>query len=175
MIHFTSDTHFSHKHVIKYCERPFKTLDEMDESLIESWNKQVQPDDVIYHLGDFSLTNPQKTVKILERLNGEIYLIKGNHEKSVLGKEITRKFFKSISDVKKLYIDDKMIFMSHYSHRVWDKSQHGSYHIFGHSHGDLNHLDLGLSMDVGVDSIYKIFGEYRPISWLELKTYMDGK
>ena len=77
-VFFTSDLHANHANIIKFCDRPWKTKEEMTEALIENWNSVVGPDDIVFNLGDFmwsSSWNP-----ILERLNGKIYLIWGNHE-----------------------------------------------------------------------------------------------
>jgi len=51
-----ADTHFGHKNVIKYCNRPYSSVEEMDKILITNWNKEVAPDDIVYHLGDFALS-----------------------------------------------------------------------------------------------------------------------
>lgn len=76
---FTSDTHFGHKSVIDFCKRPFHDVDEMDEKLIENWNKVVKHDDRVYHLGDFAWT-VKDAKAIRPRLNGNIRLIVGNHD-----------------------------------------------------------------------------------------------
>jgi len=75
---FTSDTHFGHANIIRYSNRPYDTTEEHDEALIANWNFSVQPNDEVYHLGDFSFGN--KAMEILPRLNGIIHLIKGNHD-----------------------------------------------------------------------------------------------
>jgi len=76
---FTSDTHYGHRNVIKYCNRPYKDIDEMHAAMIEQWNKQVAPTDHVYHLGDFSL-NPKWSKLIVPMLNGTKELISGNHD-----------------------------------------------------------------------------------------------
>lgn len=79
---FTSDTHFFHKNVIKYCNRPFLTVEEMNETLIDNWNSCVGVDDTVFHLGDFAFCNYTSMAGIFNRLNGRIYLILGNHDNS---------------------------------------------------------------------------------------------
>lgn len=74
----TSDTHFNHNNIIRYCNRPFADYNHMNEVLIERWNAVVKPQDKIYHLGDFYIGYSVKT--ILSRLNGHKRLILGNHD-----------------------------------------------------------------------------------------------
>jgi len=81
MIYFTADTHLGHKNVIEYSTRPFINAEEMDEVLIKNWNSLVQPCDEVYHLGDFSFHKPAKTAALLNKLNGQKYLIQGNHDR----------------------------------------------------------------------------------------------
>lgn len=80
-IWFTSDTHFGHHNVIRYCNRPFRDKYEMDRVMIENWNRVVKPKDLIYHLGDVSFYGVTKTTAIVKRLNGIKMLIRGNHDK----------------------------------------------------------------------------------------------
>ena len=84
MIYYTSDLHFGHKNIIKYENRPFESIEDMTEGLIERWNNKVTNNDVVYILGDFALKNSyMNKAKILEcfkRLNGYKYLVPGNHE-----------------------------------------------------------------------------------------------
>ena len=82
-IFITADHHFHHKNIIEYCKRPFKTVEEMDEVMIEKWNKKVGKNDLVIHLGDFALGNKKEVKETRERLNGTIILIKGNHDKAI--------------------------------------------------------------------------------------------
>ena len=76
----TSDQHWGHKNIILYCRRPFKTVEEMNETMIINWNNVVGESDTILHLGDFALTSQQHLRSIRDRLNGDIILIPGNHD-----------------------------------------------------------------------------------------------
>ena len=77
---FISDTHFCSNNIIKYCHRPFKDADEMNEEMVRRWNEVVQPQDTVYHLGDFVMEQSEQIPRFLERLNGHIILVRGNHE-----------------------------------------------------------------------------------------------
>ena len=80
-IFFTSDLHFGHEGIIRMCNRPFQTLEEMDETLIKNWNSLAKPKDKVYVLGDFFMYYKKpKLREILNRLNGTKILIKGNHD-----------------------------------------------------------------------------------------------
>ena len=80
MIYFTSDTHFNHTNIIRYCNRPFNCVDEMNNSLVQNWNKIITNNDVVYHLGDFALGMKEQANDIIKKLKGTIYLIRGNHD-----------------------------------------------------------------------------------------------
>lgn len=142
----------------------------MDETMIRNWNEVVPYDGIVFHLGDVSLMSPQKTESMLSRLNGKIYLIKGNHEKSVLRKKTTRDRFEWIRDKYELQVGKRLIVLCHYAHRVWNKSHHGSFHLYGHSHGSMEEKPWGRSMDVGVDS----WG-YKPISYTEVERVLSKR
>lgn len=79
-VFFTSDTHFKHANIIKFCERPFGSIEEMNEALIANWNRVVGKDDFVFHLGDFCFGGSEAWNSILDRLNGKIYLVLGNHD-----------------------------------------------------------------------------------------------
>ena len=80
-IWFTSDSHFNHYNVIKYSGRPWETVEDMNEGLIERWNECVKKGDTVYHLGDFTLTMRTELIdEWLGRLNGTIRLVRGNHD-----------------------------------------------------------------------------------------------
>lgn len=147
-IWLTADTHFGHKNIIKYCERPFKTVEEMDTTLIKNWNKLVDEQDLVYHLGDFSMSKRSGDIKrYREKLSGKIFLIKGNHDR--LRRE-DYELFEGVENIKTIRYNEYKIVLCHYAMRVWDGSFHGSLHFFGHSHSCLE--QHGRSCDVGVDA-----------------------
>jgi len=76
----TSDWHFGHANVIRYCNRPFASVEEMDEKLIESWNEYIQPTDRVFFLGDLAFKGKQYKSALIPKLNGRKILIKGNHD-----------------------------------------------------------------------------------------------
>lgn len=145
-IWFTADTHFGHKNIIRYCNRPFSSVEEMDESMIESWNEVVKTndDDIVFHLGDFAFKNHEK---YLSRLNGVKYLIRGNHDPKNV--EDVHGWSGVSSLLETIMPDGTLLVMCHYAMRVWNRSHHGSLHIYGHSHGTLP--GTSQSCDVGAD------------------------
>ena len=74
-VFFTSDTHFNHANIIRFCNRPFKDVSHMNEAIISNWNRVVGPEDIVFHLGDFCLGGSAEWINVLNRLNGKIYLI----------------------------------------------------------------------------------------------------
>lgn len=79
-IWFTSDLHFGHRNIIKFCNRPWETVEEMDKALIENWNSVVGKNDIVFDLGDFAFAPNWRWKEIISQLNGKHYLILGNHE-----------------------------------------------------------------------------------------------
>lgn len=89
---FVSDTHFSHSNILKYENRPFKTVEEMNERLIQNWNNRVAKEDIVYFLGDFNFRNspngnsgeglPISPHQTLSQLNGYIQFVQGNHDRN---------------------------------------------------------------------------------------------
>lgn len=161
-IWFTSDSHFCHGQkineepngIIKYCSRPYKCFEEMNEDLIEKWNSVVKPDDIIYHLGDFGYgrnATIEALQTILNSLNGVKYLIEGNHDKK-LGSKL--KGWEKISKYEEIKIfhnnDTYPISMFHYPIESWNNMYYKAIHLHGHCHGTLPEYNLRL--DVGVDS-----------------------
>ena len=173
---FTSDTHFCHSNIIRYCNRPFKDVHEMNQVLVVNWNEVVPEDGVVFHLGDFALNAPTKSVQhILHSLNGKKYLVIGNHEKAALSKEFLRNLWEGIYDIAEIYVDDdevsyeqQHLVMCHYPMLAWNASHRGSWQLFGHVHGGLsnkgviNHLPA--QMDVGVDT-----NDFKPYTYQEVK------
>jgi calcineurin-like phosphoesterase family protein len=81
MVYLTSDQHFGHKNIIGYCDRPFQSVEEMDEAMIERHNQNVGKEDTVFIVGDFSFYDFETTKRITQRLNGRKTLIRGNHDK----------------------------------------------------------------------------------------------
>ena len=77
---FTADQHFGHFNIIKFCDRPFVDVDEMNEVMVARWNEVVKPDDVVYHLGDIAMGDKAERLEYISRLNGHIILYPGNHD-----------------------------------------------------------------------------------------------
>lgn len=168
---YTADTHFFHANIIKYCNRPYKDPQEMNEAIIANWNAKVPQEGIVYHLGDFSFGSADDALRIRQRLNGKICLIRGNHEKPALtAHHFHPRMFEWVKDVYTVRVGKQSIFLSHYAHRVWDKSHHGVYHLYGHSHGTLPDLNDSLSFDVGVDC-----HNYTPLSFEEVTSIMNKK
>lgn len=175
MIHFSSDLHFFHKNIIQYSNRPFSSVEEMNDKLIENWNAVVKPADTIYSLGDFSFANYLLTCNVLSQLHGEHHMILGNHDKTIIENQtklVSSGLVKSIQYYKEIKHEGHFIVLFHYGQRVWNKSHHGSIMLYGHSHGSLP--PFGKSVDVGVDS-KEITSEYRPVSIDEVIKYMAKK
>lgn len=160
MIFFTADTHFGHEKIIHFCNRPYVSVEEMNEDLIMNWNDRISKGDIVYHLGDFGFGDIKEIVK---RLNGQIFLIYGSHDDEALK---LKKMFAQVTQLKTIKYKEQYIVLCHYAMRRWDKSHFGSWHLFGHNHGRLS--NYGKSFDVGVDA-----HNYRPISFDEVKMYMD--
>lgn len=150
-VFFTSDEHHYHTHVIRYNSRPFTSVEEMNSCLIKNHNSVVGKGDRVYHLGDFAWKYPEI---ILPELNGQHFLIKGNHDDI---KKATKAGFIWVKDVFGLKVNDLYFWLSHYAHRYWNKSHYGSYHLYGHSHGCAED-NWGRSTDVGVDC-----WDYKPV------------
>lgn len=80
-VFFTSDHHYGHANIIKYCSRPFSGVDHMRQVLTDNWNAKVNPEDRVYVLGDFAFGDLGFYKRVLDSLNGEKYLIAGNHDR----------------------------------------------------------------------------------------------
>lgn len=154
---FTADRHFGHRNIIRYCNRPFASVEEMDRELIHRHNARVRPTDTYYDVGDFSLADHSK---YLPHLNGRGVLILGNHDNSRVRRHAGG--WREVYDLLATTVGDTSIVMCHYAMRVWPKSHYGALHFYGHSHGTLP--GDSQCLDVGVDC----WG-FQPISLLEIQ------
>ena len=169
---FTSDQHYGHKNICRFADRPFASVEEMDEALIENHNNTVTNQDTVWFLGDFGFAPTNRLKQILRRLNGNKNLVLGNHDKQLSKSRssfIGKGLLNGIYDYREIYVEKQAIILFHYGMRVWNKHHHGSWHLYGHSHGSLP--PHGKSVDVGVDS-KEISDEYRPYAFEEVRQYM---
>lgn len=168
---FTADLHLGHSNIIKYCNRPFSIVWDMDKTIIDNWNKKVKPEDDVYIVGDFCFARGNRGIEKLRyygsKLNGIKHLIKGNHDN--FGCCLQSNIFQSIDRLLKVKIENQKIILCHYAMRVWDCSHHGSWHLYGHSHGKLPDIG-GLCFDIGVDC-----HNFFPLSFPEIKTIMETR
>lgn len=161
---FTADTHFGHSKIIQHCKRPFASADEMDETLIERWNKAIKPGDQVWHLGDFSFRSKKTASEYLARLNGQIHIVWGNHDDA--DAMVVKHLFITSQHDKYLRLNGEKLALYHYAQRVWRNSHHGAWHLYGHSHGSIPNYHR--SMDVGVDT-----HQFTPYHFDEVKAYME--
>jgi calcineurin-like phosphoesterase family protein len=160
-VFFTSDTHFNHTNIIRFCQRPFKDTDEMNEVMIRNWNNVIGKDDIVFHLGDFCLGGAAEWNRILDRLNGHIYLILGNHDlKNIRQGLIDR--FEHVAMSMCIQIGKKRIYLSHYPYLCFEGGyKNDVWQLFGHVHTRPNNTGNDASrlqylfptqLDVGVDN-----------------------
>ena len=193
MKYFTADTHFGHSNIIKFENQPFrnqfKNIGEHDEFLINAWNSVVKYEDEIYILGDMFFGNIKNATWVIHQLRGRKYFIRGNHDKTTLQLQNKHNCFEWVKDMYELKVPDEeapkkvqSITLCHYAMIVWNKSHHGAWQLFGHSHGGLTGIREGhhnenkwtnmLSpnqFDVG----YDVF--QRPISYEEVKAVIKNR
>lgn len=151
----------------------WSSVSKMDDHLISSINDRVAENDILWHLGDFSFGRKkeymQTAKKYLDRIRcRNVNLVRGNHDNPGIGS-----LFKSCHEVCEIRVLSKNIFLSHYGHAFWNRSHYGTWHLYGHAHGSAEKwLDENMperfSVDVGVDNVFRLTGEYRPISFEEL-------
>ena len=120
MIFFTSDLHLGHENCIRLCNRPFSSIEEMDETLIENWNHKVTGKDTVYILGDLIYRSQKPPEEYLRRLRGKKHLILGNHDRGWIRSCQTEQFFESVNNL--LYVADgkRQYTLCHYPMMVRD-------------------------------------------------------
>lgn len=149
-IWFTSDTHFGHKFMVE--RRGFDTVEEHDDHIIETWNQKVGIQDIIFHLGDFSFSHKQKTKGILRKLHGRIHLVRGNHDRMGSNVEAMLSWVGNYRQIKPTVRGaTQPIMLFHFPIQVWDKCHYGSWHLHGHSHGNLPQDPTKRRIDVSWD------------------------
>lgn len=167
MIYFTADNHFGHENIIRLCNRPWKTAEEMDEAMIALWNERVRNNDTVFILGDlcFRATNAENT---LSRLKGKKRLLVGNHDGSWMKKVDLGKHFESVDYLLETSDGQHGLTLCHYPLLSWNHSKR-AYMIYGHIHTDtaLDFWPLIRVRDRMLNAGADLNG-YRPVTFEEL-------
>jgi len=157
---FTSDHHFGHANIIRYCDRPFSSTEEMEEEMSRKWNEIVGPKDIVYHLGDFTLGGLEDAMRYFSMLNGEVRILDGTtHHDSrwmddaySMAKPIGTKT-NHVLTLSRMTVLERVaevpIVLCHFPFAIWDRKHYGAIHLHGHSH--CQYQAPGRIMDVGVD------------------------
>ena len=175
-VFFTSDTHFTHANIIRFCSRPFKNVEEMDETMIANWNRVVGENDIVFHLGDFCMGGSAKWTNVLNRLNGKIYLIIGNHDMKNLKQSCSDRFEKVAMQMY-IEVDKQKIYLNHCPFLCYGGAYRDTWQLFGHIHTNKNNTGIDaprLEMlfptqyDVGVDN-----NNFTPVSFEQVKAIIQ--
>lgn len=201
---FTSDTHYNHASIVlgatHWTEIPyayekwpsvelrhqfsmenglrdFASVEKMNETLVNGINQVVGAEDTLFCLGDWSFGGIESIKCFRDKIICKnIHLILGNHDHHIEDSEKgLQTLFASVSSYKEIRVAKQRIVLSHYAHRMWNGSHFGAWHLYGHSHSNLEVRPHGKSMDVGVDNAYKLLGEYRPFSFREIFSFLDKR
>ena len=149
---FTADEHYGHANIIKYCDRPFGDVTEMNEELIRRHNNIVQSHDTVIHAGDFALCGKDQAGAVISRLHGDHVFLQGSHDRWAQG----------LSFLWERGIEDLYLVVCHYPMLSWPRSHHGSFLLHGHTHGRLKSYP-GI-LDVGVD-----VWDFQPVPFEEIR------
>lgn len=182
-IWFSADSHFGHTKVLDYCNRPFNSVDEMDKALIDNWNERVKPDDVVYQLGDFTLSNYKGFDYYLNQLNGTVFFIPGGHDHRWLShykKNGSDTKFTVLEKLTTVNVRGIELVLCHYPLLTWEKSYYGAIHLHGHCHSNIgcigrsneggnNGVKPGYRLDVGVDC-----NNFYPVSITDILNRIDA-
>ena len=155
---FTSDLHFWHKNICKYCDRPYESVEEMNEGIIQNWNSVVQEDDVVFVLGDLGFCGIEKLRLLISQLKGNIFLIQGNHDSDKVVNKLyeeglIKDYFKllEVTIVNDEECPNQQLTLCHFPMIDWYNKEKGAWMIHGHQHQlpetpscSPKHYDIGL-------------------------------
>jgi calcineurin-like phosphoesterase family protein len=152
---FTADTHFGHAGALSLYRRPFASVAAMDAAMVARWNEVVQPEDDVWHLGDFALRISAGSAGVLLRLlNGRKHLVAGNNDPPEIARLVE---WSSVQAYAEITVEAHRLVLCHYAFRTWNGMAKGALNLHGHSHGRLKPLPR--QTDVGVDC-----RDFRPIA-----------
>ena len=169
---FTSDLHFWHKNICKYCNRPFETMEEMNQALIDNWNSVVKEDDTVFVLGDMGFCGYDKLEPLMFQLNGKKYLIQGNHDSDKIvfrlyEANIIEGYYKmhEVTIIGDEECPDQQLTLCHFPMIDWPNKERGAWMVHGHQHQLPETPSCSvMHWDVGVDK-----NNLKPVSFEQLK------
>lgn len=181
-IFLTSDNHFSHKNIHKFCPdtRPHADIAEMDAMMVKRWQEQVTMEDDVFALGDFFFSDETRAKSIMRQLTGKIHLIYGNHDRTIRNSTHLQSMFASTQEYKELNTPHGTWILFHYPIQEWNKMHHGAYHAHGHIHQRFNpmtegRLEAGRIANVCIDSPTFGSGDYSLYDIVDVKRFLDTK
>lgn len=172
-VFYTSDHHFHHKNVLKFENRPYDTIEDMNQGLINVWNNVVKPQDIVHHLGDLCFGGYDKWTSILDRLNGKIILYRGNHDDSKIVKKLVKNgYFENVHEVGgTIKINKYNLWLTHYPMEIGIRPR--KYSLHGHIHSVSSRM--ANQINVGVDNqIFEMDEFGQPITQDRLIDYLDN-
>lgn len=134
MIYYISDTHFRDQAIFDKCKRPFNSLGEMEEAIIERWNNKVKDDDIIYVLGDIAKDDNIQSIQIFKQLKGHKHLIVGNHDHLILDDIRKSNIFESVKFIDLIMDNNRKVCICHYPLMDWMEFNREGILIYGHIH-----------------------------------------
>ena len=177
-VYFTADLHLGHNSILASCGRPFENISDMNRELIRNWNARVTNDDHVYIVGDVfyggrRAAGMNEAIETVNKLNGVLHLIAGNHDLPYLKNIGYHYLFADVDHLRYLNHDGKDIFLCHYPLAEWSGYFRESWHIYGHIHNHKNDAFLYMrqkenALNAGVD----ICG-FMPVTFSELIKYNE--
>lgn len=180
-IFFTSDIHFFHENIIKYCNRPWENVDDMTNGIISNWNNRVSENSHVFIVGDLAMGGLRRASELascLRRMNGIKHLVPGNHDTYLFKSRECLDELIIEQPLTEIYVADddakrgrQQVILCHYSMNVWNNSHKGSWHLYGHSHHTMLPNYDKKSFDVGIDGPGY---NYAPLSYEDVKSIMKN-
>jgi len=170
MFYYTSDLHLGHRNILRLCNRPFATVEEMDEALIANWNRKVHRDDTVCIMGDLMFRNEKPAEYYLEQLKGKKHLFIGNHDGQWMKKVELPRYFESVSMMRTFSDGQHKITGCHYPMMTWPSAGKNGYMVFGHIHDntDADYWPLIAAMPKMLNAGVDING-FEPVTFDEME------
>lgn len=176
---FTSDLHFLHRNICNYTDRgKFTNAENHTDWAIDIWNSQVSDKHDVYHLGDFCFSKGYETLKeVVQKLKGNKFFIYGNHDSESNFIRLRKEgLIEWCGHYKEIKIQEHKACLFHFPILAWHRQHYGSWHLFGHTHGNIPEENLrGKMLDVGLDSSFKLYGEHKFFTENMIIEYMNSK